>query len=229
MDNADEATRPAMQEAYGKAAAKLRAQNAEYKQFCEDNGLKTRQDRVSIAGWDRKQAAQARAAENALKKELANSVKKPIMNVDTGGHRNEVPLTEEQIAEAKNYAITLGMRDDGISYRDGYHTSYGETFDILCIGTDVMPSTHPTTANEAISMRGSIAHEIVGHRDAHMNGWTQSVKWYEEAQASIRAARFAPGLSNSERYILLRDANERLVLHGERLSRVKSKLHIERR
>lgn len=66
VDNADEATRPAMQEAYGKAAAKLRQQNAEYKQFCEDNGLKTRQDRVSIAGWDRKQAAQARAAEKEL-------------------------------------------------------------------------------------------------------------------------------------------------------------------
>lgn len=101
MDNADEATRPAMQEAYGKAAAKLRQQNAEYKQFCEDNGLKSRQDRVSIAEWDRKQAAQARAAENARNKELANSNHNAIIN------ETEIVIGKSLGAKSKNYDIEL--------------------------------------------------------------------------------------------------------------------------
>lgn len=66
VDNADDVARPALQESYGKAAAKLRAQNAEYRKFCEENGLKTRQDRLTIAGWNRQQAQQARAAADKL-------------------------------------------------------------------------------------------------------------------------------------------------------------------
>lgn len=62
VDNADDATRPAMQEAYGKAALKLRQQNKDYKAFCEEHELKTRQERITIAGWDRQQAQKARAA-----------------------------------------------------------------------------------------------------------------------------------------------------------------------
>lgn len=47
---------------YQKKAALLKKQNAAYNQFCEANGLKKQHDRISIAKWDRKQAAQARAA-----------------------------------------------------------------------------------------------------------------------------------------------------------------------
>lgn len=39
----------------------MQKQNREYRQFCEENGLKPLQDRLKIAGWDRKQAASAAA------------------------------------------------------------------------------------------------------------------------------------------------------------------------
>lgn len=50
------------EEMYQRKSALLQKQNATYNQFCEDNGLKKRTDRINIARWDRKQAAQARAA-----------------------------------------------------------------------------------------------------------------------------------------------------------------------
>lgn len=58
----DEPTRQTQQEAYEKAAALLQKQNQAYNQFCKDNDLKRLADRISIAKWDRKQAAQATAA-----------------------------------------------------------------------------------------------------------------------------------------------------------------------
>lgn len=50
------------QERYEQTAALLQRQNAAYNQYCEENNLKKRSDRISIAKWDRSQAAKARVA-----------------------------------------------------------------------------------------------------------------------------------------------------------------------
>lgn len=47
---------------YQKKSALLMKQNEAYKQYCGENELKPLQDRLQIAKWDRKQAAQARGA-----------------------------------------------------------------------------------------------------------------------------------------------------------------------
>lgn len=47
---------------YEKKAALLQKQNGAYNDFCEENGLKKRAERIKIAKWDRSQAAKARAA-----------------------------------------------------------------------------------------------------------------------------------------------------------------------
>ena len=52
---------------YERTAALLQRQNAAYNAYCEENNLKKRSDRISIAKWDRKQAAQARAAAKRYK------------------------------------------------------------------------------------------------------------------------------------------------------------------
>ena len=63
LDNAQTPeTAATLAEAYGKKAAQLEKQNAAYKKFCAENDLKELQDRISIARWDRKQAAAARGA-----------------------------------------------------------------------------------------------------------------------------------------------------------------------
>lgn len=47
---------------YERKAALLSKQNAAYNEYCDDNGLKRLSERVTIARWDRSQAAKARAA-----------------------------------------------------------------------------------------------------------------------------------------------------------------------
>jgi hypothetical protein len=77
----------------------------------------------------------------------------------------------------------------------------------------VVPGNYGTgtlTANSRVSIKGTLAHEIVGHREAALVGRTLDNVFFEEAQASIRAARFAPDLSSTERFTLLRDAINRL-------------------
>lgn len=58
----DEAEKFDLDQEYQRKAALLQKQNAEYKEFCKENGLKELNDRLAIAEWDRKQAAAARGA-----------------------------------------------------------------------------------------------------------------------------------------------------------------------
>lgn len=50
------------QDQYERTAALLQRQNTSYNAYCEENGLKKRSDRITIAKWDRSEAAKARAA-----------------------------------------------------------------------------------------------------------------------------------------------------------------------
>jgi hypothetical protein len=150
-------------------------------------------------------------------------------SVATGGLRNEVPLTEAEIEEAVTYAMSLGMPKKAIRYSENMNTAYSHLFgrEILYIGTDVLPASEKgLPANSRISMRGAIAHEIVGHRAADQKGKSQSSDVREEAQASIRAARFAPDLTQTEKCLLLRDAVARLKRVGINIRDVKGKLWI---
>ena len=60
----DPAQKSIFESEYQRKATLLQKQNKAYNDFCKDNDLKRRDDRISIAKWDRKQAAQARAAAN---------------------------------------------------------------------------------------------------------------------------------------------------------------------
>ena len=73
-DKADTPESKAKLEAeYQKQAALLQKRNAAYNQFCEDNDLKKLNERITIAKWDRQQAAQARAAARKKEKSVAKS------------------------------------------------------------------------------------------------------------------------------------------------------------
>jgi len=112
----------------------------------------------------------------------------------------------------------------------GLNTAYGPGFDMLNVGSDVMPGNAGVgtmTANSRIGWRGTLSHELVGHRAAALAGKTQAIEVLEEAQASIRAARFGPDLSNTERVTLLRDAVARLQKAGYRVREVKGQLYID--
>lgn len=58
----DPVKKAALEKKYQQKAALLQMQNKAYNDFCKETGQKKRSDRIAIAKWDRKQAAQARAA-----------------------------------------------------------------------------------------------------------------------------------------------------------------------
>ena len=58
----DPAQKAIFEAEYQRKAALLQRQNKAYREYCKDNDLRYRDDRISIAKWDRKQAAKARAA-----------------------------------------------------------------------------------------------------------------------------------------------------------------------
>ena len=62
LQNASKETSDKLQARYKKRSQRLTALNKQYKKFCEDNGLKTRQERLHIAGWNRQAASKANAA-----------------------------------------------------------------------------------------------------------------------------------------------------------------------
>jgi len=151
---------------------------------------------------------------------------------DTGGRRNEKPLTPEVFGKAKDYAISIGMPGEKIRYSERSLTSYlGGDIDALTIGTDVLPIGERTkNPNDNISLKGAVAHEVIGHREADLKGRSISENEpLDEAQASIRAARFAPNLSCNERGDLIRDAIMRLKNAGTTIRAVKNQLFIGER
>ena len=68
----DEAKAEAERE-YAKQAALLQKRNEAYNKFCEENDLKKLNDRITIAKWDRKQAAQARGAAKRYNRNSSNA------------------------------------------------------------------------------------------------------------------------------------------------------------
>jgi hypothetical protein len=160
--------------------------------------------------------------------------------VDTGGLRGELPLTDSQKDRISKYIklIESGApsKVSVIRWVDDreMNTAYSPGFDLLNIGTDVMPATQSKrqgtlTANTRLTWKSSIAHELVGHRESSLKGNTQSEIPLEEAQASIRAARFAPSLLSTERYTLLRDGITRLYKAELKIRQVKNILDINSR
>lgn len=78
----NEEVKAAIQEEYNKEAAKLTKYNAQYDKFCKDNNLKKLNDRISVAKWNRSEAAKARSTANKLQKPiLKNAAGRAIIEV----------------------------------------------------------------------------------------------------------------------------------------------------
>ena len=157
-----------------------------------------------------------------------------MKNINTGGKRNEVKLTYEQRKECLEYIELLGFKYD-VSFSEYSSTAFvssreGDTYCRLVIGTDVYPSdTVSKNPNDQISYRGAIAHEIVGHYEAWIGNFECDDFFIDEAQASIRAARYANGLTFEERATLIKDGLYRLKKGNISLREARKYMRIEKR
>jgi len=164
--------------------------------------------------------------------------------VDTNGLRNELPLTENQISELTDYTKKLGFPEEnivicGIDNSNNTGLLFGQR---LYINNDVLPTQIKTmNPNSLISGKATIAHEVVGHYETVLKNTAFETQYFDadgilkynmenlaldEAQASLRAARFAPDLSRGERIMLIRDGLNRLRNQGIKLKDVKHLLDI---
>lgn len=214
------------------ARRQLREKRKAYREYSKEHGLGIHNDRLTVVKVKNGDTSYRNIYSSGLTDTGGSGIieagSDKVLKVNTGGRRNELPLSEEQISEIKSYAVSLGMPEQRIYYVDYDCTGYGASFDLLRIGTDVYPSREYNrgNANSNVSMHGAIAHEIIGHRMAALAGKSQDNEVLEEAQASIRAAKFTPNLDKSERIILYRDAITRLKNNNIKLKDIKNKLHI---
>ncbi|SMF73078.1 hypothetical protein SAMN05661091_0929 [Paenibacillus uliginis N3/975] len=182
---------------------------------------------------------------------LSSSVKyegaSELRQISSGGLRNELPLTDTQKAEIVDYTKSLNFPEENIIVsRPGFYDEWntGMMYDRFIINTDVLPAEQTgigiLAANSRVTGKATIAHEIVGHYEAYKAG--RAFELYDvdaetfkknyaldEAQASIRAARFAPDLTSTERMTLLRDAIARLKNADLRIRDVRDELYINER
>lgn len=141
---------------YQRKAALLQKQNAAYKQFCVENDFKTRADRVSIAKWDREQAAQARAA---AKKKPQISAKKPkdysvfsTLNITKADSirpksiinnlkKSEIGQRTIDYLEKEGVPVNLCY---GIDNPEGYSGTYDPFDDVINVYCDITKTTMET-------------------------------------------------------------------------------------
>jgi len=108
---------------------------------------------------------------------------------------------------------------DQSRFRFGKHgrTGYDDDTDLINIRGDVFPDPNGNSARDRMSVEAVLAHEYYGHRP---NRGTKLPlgSWQDEMRASFTAAVKAPGLTDVDRQLLMRDAIDRAASAGVRLN-----------
>ena len=133
------------------------------------------------------------------------------------GSRNTLELTDEQQIQIYQHIDELGLnRDDFLI--SSHMSAYSDNWDKVFLGPNVFPASTRTTNTvfETMTPRAVVAHEA-GHMITTRNGTAfEPGSLFDEVGASL-TGRELPGLTNVERYQLLRDAAERARNEGQNL------------
>ena len=146
---------------YQKQAALLQKRNKAYDQFCEDNNLKKLNERITIAKWDRKQAAQARAAARKAEKEI--ELRKDHPYTQERFHKTLEKAKKQGIIKVKNSDLENGLPikgspntivdktdDDGNTLQRRLYGADGMASVDFDTSDHGLPKAHPTGAHKHI-------------------------------------------------------------------------------
>jgi len=100
-------------------------------------------------------------------------------------------------------------------------TSYNDSIDKINVRGDVFPDPNGNTARDRMSVEAALAHEYYGHR-ANRGTKLPIGSWQDEMRASFTAAVHAPGLTDVDRQLLMRDAIDRAASAGVKLNITKT-------
>lgn len=218
IDNAqDEKVKEAIQEEYNKEAAKFTKYNAQYDKFCKDNNLKKLNDRISVAKWNRSEAAKARKASNNAKsvdksdergiidnRKLAMGLRKPVDHI----------LTDEEIRSIMIDAEVIGIDVSILRFNKGNATGFSDARGKINIRGDIMPDITSKIPRDRMSQRAVLAHEYYGHYLNHPSEYEVG-DWRDEFRASYDAAVRTPNLTDEDRAYLMLDAYDRAKEAGQ--------------
>lgn len=161
---------------YQRKAALLQQQNKAYNNFCEETGQKKRSERVTIAKWNRNEAAKARAAAKKWK-ERPNPSGNPVAFTRNDGIIKEMDVGRSVGAASKRYAVKMPGSRDHVRLAEGQTVS-GKTFAGKGTGTEIreryrleVTYKKPADSFEKVSGNGYV---VVDGKKRHAE-----LHWYE--------------------------------------------------
>ena len=174
---------------YQKQAALLQKRNEAYNKFCEDSDLKKRNERITIAKWDRKQAAKARAAAKKWQNR-PNPSGEPIAFSRNDGIIKALDVGKSVGAAAKRYSVRMPNSRDHARLASG-KSIHGVTFAGKGTKSEIrerfrleVDYKRPADSFEKVSGKGYV---IVDGKERHAE-----LHWYESNNEifEIKVKRF---------------------------------------
>ena len=171
MDREDDPLKKAqLEEKYRQKAALLKKQNAAYNDFCESTGQKKRHDRIQIAKWDRKQAAQARAAAKKYGTDFTSQKNNATIKMVSGARITDQFGDATTEHAERYYGLVRSMTTDvsKIAKITGYSESdIKKVKDYVFIDVHDLGDGEPRRFDPSFAMSQSWQRLIDGHPEPH--------------------------------------------------------------
>lgn len=130
---------------------------------------------------------------------MANGMRRSIFN----------SLSEDEKQFVLQEAEAIGIDKSCLVFKENFATGYSDSRDKIFIGADIFPSEDDSIHNrDKLSVRAVLAHEYYGHKRNRGTDFPQGF-WEDEYRASYEAAKYAPNLTQEDRYRLILDALDR--------------------
>lgn len=144
---------------------------------------------------------------------IDNDRERPARGMSNGPRRgNLTAVSDVEQQQIRQWADELKIPQGLLSFNTGYQTSFDDDTGLINIRGDVFPSEFAANYESILSAKAALAHEYYGHYLHHSQ--FDPGDWRDEFQASYRAALDAPGLSDTDRILLMIDAFERPQVAG---------------
>ncbi|MDO4647958.1 MAG: phage minor capsid protein [Eubacteriales bacterium] len=201
--------------------AKYQGQMQTYKAFSQKMKLPEQKDRILQDGLkgrflptkgELKQVAVEKNEKSIAMKMKSDTIKeRGIANrnmangMRTSSHH---VLTDGEIESVKQDARILKIPEGILCFNKGNQTGFSDTRVIIHVRGDILPDIESRNLRDQLSQRAVLAHEYYGHYMSHPSKFRVG-DWRDEFRASYKAAKYAPGLTDEERRMLMLDAYDR--------------------
>lgn len=155
---------------YQKKAALLQKRNDAYNKFCEENDLKKLNERITIAKWDRKQAAKARGAAKKYKTDFTTQKNSATIKMVSGARITDQFGDAATEHAERYYGLVRSMTTDvsKVSKITGYsEADIQKVKDYVFIDKHNLGDGEPRRFDPSFAMAQSWQRLVDGHPEPH--------------------------------------------------------------